>query len=1849
MPALPVLAADGDLDTTYNTPTGFNSVTFGASDNVYGGLLQPDGKLIVIGGGRPVSNQEMSVVRYNADGTLDTGFGTSGKFSIDITVATSTDRGTCGGLQSDGKIIIGGYTRFASGNDNFAVIRLNTNGTLDTTFGTSGIAQVDFNAGSDRANALVILPDNSIVLTGFAADFSGSPDIDLGVAKLTPNGALDTTFDTDGKRTVDIGDQQDTGNGIAVQSDGKIVFCGQSFGTGVTYSVVGRLTTAGALDTTFGGGDGLFTSTILPLYALRSVIIDPDGKIVVAGDGQPSLSLDALVMRLTTAGDFDTTFNTTGYLNVNFGSGSDFLTSVVRQSDGKYIAGGVWLNSGTGFLETVVMKVTSAGALDSTFGTGGIKKIALGAGNNRVASVHLASTEKVLVSLEGGTSGAENFIAARFQNTVAASSSAPTVTTATQSSVTSTSATLGGNVTADGGASVTERGIVWGTSTGPTTANNKVQNGSGTGAFSGTVGSLPANTTIYVRAYAINSVGTSYGNEISFATPPMPAPVVTNVTSSTANGAYNAADVVSIQVTFDASVTVTGNPTLALNSGGTATYSSGSPGTTLSFNYTVGAGQTAADLDYSATNSLALAGGTINATTGGTAATLTLPSPGAAGSLGANKAIVIDTTAPTIGIGSPSQSSIVAGAGSVTYTVTYADTNFNASTLANGNITLNTTGTASGTVNVSGSGLTRTVTISSITGVGTIGISIASGTASDTAGNVAPAAGPSGTFSVTAPPPSGVTPLGTPVSQYATGSTLSYTVDAGTDRLLVVALGDPNTPTNPTAVSYNGTPMSQANATSDLGFSNDAIWYLKLGTGGSITGNIVVTFAAGGDGTSKRFIGASAYSGVDQTTPVDTNGPKISGSVTGSNLGSSLNVTSQTGDVVFDLFDSYNTPSTTTVTTGASQTLVNDAGGSITPSGGFGHYTTSTEAGAASVTMSWTSNATAILHLTMNINAAPGGATAPEINVQGNGNSIASGDVTPSSTDHTDFGSQSVVSGTIVRTFTIQNTGTANLTLSTPTVSGTHAADFSVTANPTSPVAPAGSTTFQVTFNPSALGVRTATVTILNNDGDESTYTFAIMGTGVDPEINVQGNGNSIASGDVTPSSTDHTDFGSQSVVSGTIVRTFTIQNTGTANLTLSTPTVSGTHAADFSVTANPTSPVAPAGSTTFQVTFNPSALGVRTATVTILNNDGDESTYTFTIMGTGVDPEIAVEGNATNITDGDATPSTTDHTDFGSTAVTGGTVVRTFTIKNTGSAALNLTGTPKVALGGTHAADFTVTTAPTSPVAASTGTTTFQVTFDPSAAGLRTATLSIANDDGDENPFNFAIEGTGTVAAVTPVFLGSGGTTGSGTGGGVISAPNADASGSLGRWESIRGGAVLSSSGNIAFRGHLEVGTGAPPVTVDDFQGIWKYDGTDTRLKARSGFAAPETGSALYDMLPLNPSISPNGLISFYGALRIGTGAPAVTASINQGLWSEIGGGSPRLLLRKGDTIVPGKTFRSGFAVTTSTVNTAALNAKLSSGTALLHLDVNTPAVLLTVVAEEGQAAPGGGTWIALDGNSSDPRLSANGDLGFIGWELVGSDYIQGIYSRLNTTAVGTSGAVVQARMGGTAPGTTGATFNAFERPTVFNGGMAFRGFLNANGDNAGGTKGQGVWAGAFGALTPVVRTGDTNAQIPSIPAGATVTSVWSPFSNALGSITMRVGLFDGGGETRAIMGSTGGTMRLIAKVDNAAPGLPGEVFTNFDHPVIGDGDQIAFTASTDAGSYGIWKQAPGGGALSLVMKVGDTISTSEGDKVVSAISLPGSTTDDRKFEARCLDATGRLLIHVTFADGSTSLLLGN
>ncbi|MEY3636670.1 MAG: hypothetical protein RL147_1099, partial [Actinomycetota bacterium] len=143
------------------------------------------------------------------------------------------------------------------------------------------------------------------------------------------------------------------------------------------------------------------------------------------------------------------------------------------------------------------------------------------------------------------------------------------------------------------------------------------------------------------------SPGCSYSVNFSSV---LPTPGVTSINSSTANGSYKAGSTISIQVNFSAAVTVTGTPQLTLETGAVdrvLNYASGSGTTALTFNYTVQAGDTSADLDYVNTSSLSLNGGTIR-NSAAVNTTLTLPSPGAAGSLGANKVIVIDTTSPTV-------------------------------------------------------------------------------------------------------------------------------------------------------------------------------------------------------------------------------------------------------------------------------------------------------------------------------------------------------------------------------------------------------------------------------------------------------------------------------------------------------------------------------------------------------------------------------------------------------------------------------------------------------------------------------------------------------------------------------------------------------------------------------------------------------------------------------------------------------------------------------------------------------------------------------------------------------------------------------------------------------------------------------------------------------------------------------------------------------------------------------------------------------------------------------------------------------------------------------------------------
>lgn len=365
-------------------------------------------------------------------------------------------------------------------------------------------------------------------------------------------------------------------------------------------------------------------------------------------------------------------------------------------------------------------------------------------------------------------------------------------------------------------------------------------------------------------------------------------------------------------------------------------------------------------------------------------------------------------------------------------------------------------------------------------------------------------------------------------------------------------------------------------------------------------------------------------------------------------------------------------------------------------------------------------------------------AAAPEINVKQGSTNLADGSGSYS------FGSVNTSSSSSAITFTIENTGSASLSISgTPKVAiSGHTSDFTINQTSTAAtVAAAGTTTFTVTFNPTAAGARTATLSIANNDGDEDPYTFDVTGTGVTPapEMNVVQGATNIADGSGSYS------FGSINQGASSSAITFTIQNTGSASLSLSgTPIVAiSGHTTDFTINQTSTAAsVAAAGTTTFTITFNPTTTGTRSAAISIANNDADENPYNFTVTGTGITPEMNVREGSTNIASGGSYS-------FGSIATSTSTGAITFTIENTGTAALALSGIPKVAISGVDAADFIIVqTSTAASVSGPSGTTTFTIEFNPTTGGSKTAQISIANNDLNENPYTINLTGTGLTSA---------------------------------------------------------------------------------------------------------------------------------------------------------------------------------------------------------------------------------------------------------------------------------------------------------------------------------------------------------------------------------------------------------------------------------------------------------------------------------------------------------------------
>lgn len=340
------LSGFGVLDSSFGT-NGVAYTDFGGNDIALSGSIQQDGKLLIAGSsswGTPSS--DLALVRLLANGNTDTSFGVNGKVSIDFAQYDTADSIS---LQPDGRIFIGGHSYYKN-NDDFIGVRLNTNGSLDSTFGFGGLTNTDLGSG-DFGYSTLVLNDKSLLIAGR----SGGA---FAVVKYLSNGQLDSTFGQSGKSVLSYFGASDTVKIASSPIDGKVYLAGDtSAGVNRDFAIL-RLNANGSIDTSFGNqGRATFDFNGRNDY-LSDVLVTTEGKIILTG----SSSGDFSALRINSNGSLDLSFGTNGQLVTDIGGINDTSYGAALQSDGKLVIAG---SSNGNF---AVVRYSSIGLLDQTFG-----------------------------------------------------------------------------------------------------------------------------------------------------------------------------------------------------------------------------------------------------------------------------------------------------------------------------------------------------------------------------------------------------------------------------------------------------------------------------------------------------------------------------------------------------------------------------------------------------------------------------------------------------------------------------------------------------------------------------------------------------------------------------------------------------------------------------------------------------------------------------------------------------------------------------------------------------------------------------------------------------------------------------------------------------------------------------------------------------------------------------------------------------------------------------------------------------------------------------------------------------------------------------------------------------------------------------------------------------------------------------------------------------------------------------------------------------------------------------------------------------------------------------------------
>lgn len=361
----------GSIDSTFGIH-GLATISPGNLDSKSTtSAIQTDGKIII--GGHAGGN--FALVRLTSSGNLDQSFGDSGKVVTAIGTHGAADVNALA-LQSDGKIIAAGNS-YDGTFHYFTLIRYEANGLVDSGFGTSGV--VVTHVGTTDSYILSILLENNdkIIVAGWV---QAGPKTDIALARYQTNGLLDSTFANNGIQITDINGKFDYARALAFEADQKIMVAGNTqTSTNESISLLGRYTTAGILDSTFGT-NGFITTSFpgAPYSRANSIIIQPDGKIVTLSDAWTLLTGYFALARYESDGSPDNTFSSDGKIMASVEPGNNWGGALALDGNGRLLAVGTCMDTATTITHMALLRFTPIGDPDIGFGNNGQLKIVIG-------------------------------------------------------------------------------------------------------------------------------------------------------------------------------------------------------------------------------------------------------------------------------------------------------------------------------------------------------------------------------------------------------------------------------------------------------------------------------------------------------------------------------------------------------------------------------------------------------------------------------------------------------------------------------------------------------------------------------------------------------------------------------------------------------------------------------------------------------------------------------------------------------------------------------------------------------------------------------------------------------------------------------------------------------------------------------------------------------------------------------------------------------------------------------------------------------------------------------------------------------------------------------------------------------------------------------------------------------------------------------------------------------------------------------------------------------------------------------------------------------------------------------